>query len=141
MGLALPFHKQMSNTLKMLRTVLNTVLIIGLLGLGACEPESFTYTIENEPGDVKVLMAANRLSPLDGFTIDFTVQAMDRPEAKLSKEVYINELSAKTVAVTWETDYTAIISFLQRDDTHMRFKLVVNEDMTRLSQIIEQESF
>lgn len=111
------------------------------MGLGACEPESYTYSIENGPGDVKVLMSANRLTALDGFTVDFTVQALDRPEAKLSRELFISELSEKTVSVAWETDYSGIISFLQRDDTTVRFKLVVNESMTRLSQIVEEESF
>lgn len=125
----------------MLKTVLNALLIISLVGLGACEPESFTYDIENAKGDVKVHMEANRLSPLDGFTVDFTVSALDRPEAKLSKEIYVSNLSDETVSVEWQTDYSAIITFLQRDETKMRFKLTINESITHLQQMIEPESF
>jgi len=125
----------------MARNLLNTLLILGLLSFGACKPESYNYEIQNKTGDVKVLMEASRMSPLDGFNVNFTVQALDRPEAKLTKEIYVSNLSDETVSVEWGTEYSAIITFKQRDDTEMLFRLTVNENITHLKEIIPEASF
>lgn len=109
-----------------------------LLILVACDPQTESMQIKNESQEVVIDLYADRMSPLDGWMTTLEVTAFDREPRKLTTEIYVEHLNPEYVKMEWTSSHAGILTFLERDDALRKFKVVVNQDLTHVYELLEK---